>query len=408
MHADHAQHQLYACPMHPQVVKDQPGQCPICGMDLVLKDANSELVVDSNIAGLTKPLNEQVIASIPAIAAESGTRIYSSEVNGVITYDTRRQTSIASKVSGRVERLLIKYNYQPVRKGQLIMEIYSPDLVAAQRELLYISRNSPEMLPAARQRLQLLGIQPAQIAQVLQSGNVLYRVPVYSNSDGYILERTTQQPAGAPSAVAFPAGASGDGMGAMQGGGTTQTTVSATPAVSPVLLREGQYVNAGQSLFTIYQSSGLVAEFAFPPQLAARIKKGQKLLFYPVNNLKAMQPGNIGLIEPVFRNGQNFTLARIYLQDNHFQVGELITANIPVIYTGGWWLPKKAVWQLGNRSVVFKKEHHTYIPVEITTTAETNDMIQVSTDISDWKVAANASYLVDSESFIEINRNVQQ
>jgi len=407
IHAGHAQHQLYTCPMHPQVVKDQPGQCPICGMDLVLKDANKELVVDSNISGLTKPVNEQVIASIPAIAAESGTRIYASEVNGVITYDTRHQTSIASRISGRVERILIKYNYQPVRKGQLIMEIYSPDLAAAQRELLYVAKNSPEMLSAAKQRLQLLGMQPSQITQVLQSGNVLYRVPVYSNSDGYILEKTAQVQAATPAAA--PAASAGDGMGGgMQGGGATPAAASTGPVTSPVLLREGQYVNAGQSLFTIYQSSGLVAEFAFPPQLAARIKKGQKLLFYPANNMKVMQPGIIGLIEPVFRNGQNFTLARIYLQDNHLQVGELITANIPVIYTGGWWLPRKAVWQLGNRSVVFKKEHNAYVPVEITTTAETKDMVQVSTDISDWKIAANASYLVDSESFIEINKNVQQ
>ncbi|SHN40742.1 efflux RND transporter periplasmic adaptor subunit [Chitinophaga sp. CF418] len=407
MHAGHAQHQLYTCPMHPQIVKDQPGQCPICGMDLVLKDANKELVVDSSIAGLTQPVNERVIASIPAITAESGTRIYSSEVNGIITYDTRHQTSISSRVGGRVERLLIKYNYQPVRKGQLIMEIYSPDLAAAQRELLYVARNSPEMLPAAKQRLQLLGMQPAQIAQVLQSSNVLYRVPVYSNSDGYILEKSAQAQALTPAAIT-PAATSGDGMGGMQGGGTTQTAASSVAVASPVLLREGQYVNAGQSLFTIYQATGLVAEFAFPPQLAARIRKGQQLLFYPGNNRKAMQTGNIGLIEPVFRNGQNFTLARVYLQDNHFQVGALLTANIPLIYTNGWWLPKKAVWRLGNRSVVFKQEHSTYVPVEITPGAETKDMIQITTDISTWKVAANASYLVDSESFIEIKKNMQQ
>lgn len=402
-HTGHAKHQLYTCPMHPQILKDQPGQCPVCGMDLVLKDANKELVVDSSIARMTKPVNEHIIASIPAIAAESGTRIYSSEVNGVITYDTRHQTSISSRVGGRVERLLIRYNYQPVRKGQLIMEIYSPDLAAAQRELLYVARTSQDMLSAAKQRLQLLGMQPAQIAQVLQSGNILYRVPVYSNSDGYILEKSAQPQAAATTVVA-PAG---DGMGAMQGGGATQAVASAAPATSPVLLREGQYVNAGQSLFTIYQSSALVAEFAFPPQLAARIKKGQKLLFYPGNNLKTMQTGNIGLVEPVFRNGQNFTLARVYLPDNHLQVGTLLTANIPLIYTDGWWLPKKAVWRLGNRSVVFKKQQGVYVPVEVAIAAETKDMIQVTTNISDWKVAANASYLVDSESFIEINNNIQ-
>lgn len=168
-HADHKAGQ-YTCPMHPQVIKDKPGKCPICGMDLVSEAANKELVVDGSIAQLVKPVNVQVLATIPVIAPESGARIYSSEANGVITYDTRNQTSISSRIGGRIERLLVKYNYQPVKMGQLIMEVYSPDLAAAQRELIYVARNSPEMLDGAKQRLQLLGMQPGQIAQVLKTG----------------------------------------------------------------------------------------------------------------------------------------------------------------------------------------------------------------------------------------------
>ncbi|MVT07917.1 efflux RND transporter periplasmic adaptor subunit [Chitinophaga tropicalis] len=399
---EHQAEQLYTCPMHPQIMRNKPGQCPICGMDLVLKEANKELVMDSSIARLTKPVNAQVIATIPAIEAETGTRIYASEVNGVITYDTRNQTSISSRISGRIERLLIKYNYQPVRKGQLIMEVYSPDLAAAQRELLYVAHNSNELLAGAKQRLQLLGMQPAQIEQVLKTGNILYRIPVYSNSDGYILEKSAAAPVtSAPSAAA----SGGDGMGGMSGGtsATPATPAPAAPESTPVLLREGQYVNAGQSLFTIYQAQALVAEFAFPSQLAARIRQGQKLLFFPTGNDNAMQSGSIGLIEPVFRNGVNFTLARVYLADNSFQVGQLLTASVPVVYTEGWWLPKKAVWKLGNKSVVFRKEKDVYVSAEVNTGVETGDMIQVNTNISNWKVASNAYYLVDSESFIKTN-----
>lgn len=400
-HAEHKAGQLYTCPMHPQISQDKPGKCPVCGMDLVLKDHNKELVMDSSIARQTKPVNAQVIATIPVILPESGTRIYSSEVNGIITYDTRNQTGISSKVGGRVERLLIKYNYQPVKRGQLIMEVYSPDLAAAQRELLYVAHNSQEMLAGAKQRLQLLGMQPAQIDQVLRTGNVLYRVPVYSSTDGYILEKT----AAGPVATTSSATPSGDGMGGMGAGtsGTATTPAPVAPAATPVLLREGQYVSAGQSLFTIYQAKALVAEFAFPPQLAARIKRGQKLLFFPTSDDNAMQSGSIGLIEPVFRNGVNFTLVRVYLGNNNFQTGQLLSANVPVVYTDGWWLPKKAVWRLGNKSIVFRKEKDVYVPVEVETGAEAKDMIQVNTDIGNWQVASNASYLVDSESFIKPN-----
>ncbi|RBL91093.1 efflux RND transporter periplasmic adaptor subunit [Chitinophaga flava] len=357
---------------------------------------------DSSVAALTQPVNARVIATIPVIKAESGTRIYTSEVSGVITYDTRRQTSIASRVGGRIERLLIKYNYQPVKQGQLIMEIYSPELAAAQRELLLVARQGDQLLSAARQRLQLLGMQTAQIDQVLRTGNILYRIPVYSNSNGYILEKTSSASTTAPAPAAAPAG---DGMNSM-GGGSAPSAAPATAtaaATTPVMLREGQYVSAGQSLFTIYQADNLVAEFSFPSQLASRLKLQQQLLFYPTHDKAAMQPGTIGLIEPVFRNGQNFTLVRVYLGSHHFRAGQLLTGHIPLVYNEGWWLPKKAIYHSGNNTMVFRKTQGAFVPVTVETGATVAEMVQIKTPIADWEIASNAAYLVDSESFIKTN-----
>ncbi|MBW8682992.1 efflux RND transporter periplasmic adaptor subunit [Chitinophaga rhizophila] len=404
-HAEQTVMQQYTCPMHPDVVRTAPGTCPVCNMDLVQKHGHTEQTIDSGITRQTKPVNAQVIATIPVTRAETGMRIYNSEVQGVVTYDTRNQTSIASRVGGRVERLLIRYNYQPVRKGQLIMEIYSPDLAAAQREMLYVAQQGSGLLDAAKQRLLLLGMQQEQIAQVLKTGTVSYRIPVYSNSDGYILEKSSVPVTPAPAAM--PAAASdGGGMDGMSGGGTggTATSVLSVPATAPVLLREGQYVNAGQSLFTIYHAQSLVAEFAFPASLAASLRQGQKILFAPAGNGNVLQAGSIGLIEPVFKNGMNFTRARVYLKGNQLQVGQLLTGNIPVVYNEGWWLPAKAVWKLGKKAVVFRKNNEIYTPVEVETGATVNGMVQVKTDISVWDVAASAHYLVDSESFIKTDQ----
>ncbi|SHM65576.1 Multidrug efflux pump subunit AcrA (membrane-fusion protein) [Chitinophaga jiangningensis] len=363
-----------------------------------MESGHAEHPVDSSVANLTRPVNEKVIAAIPVISADTGTRVYATVVNGIVTYDDRNQTSIASRVGGRVERLLVKFNYQPVKKGQLIMEVYSPDLAAAQRELLYVAQTGGNMLAAAKQRLQLLGMQAAQIEQVIKTGKVLYRVPVYSNANGYILEKSA---AAAPTA-AMPAvsAAGGDGMSGMGATTTAATPAPAAPAATPVLLREGQYVTAGQSLFTIYQATSLVAEFAFPAQLSAMVKKGQQLLFYPASNEDAMQSGHIGLIEPRFKDGVNFTMARVYLKDHALQAGQLLQASLPVVVSAGWWLPQKAVLQLGNKSVVFKKEGNAFIPKVVETGWKVKDMIQVKTAIGDWKLASNAYYLVDSESFI--------
>ncbi|TWF42322.1 multidrug efflux pump subunit AcrA (membrane-fusion protein) [Chitinophaga polysaccharea] len=369
-------------------------------------EGHQEPVIDNNIARLARPVNGQVIASIPVTRPESGSRLHSLAAYGVVTYDTRHETSIASRVAGRIERLLIKYNYQPVKKGQLIMEVYSPDLAAVQRELLYVAGQQPELLPAVRQRLQLLGMPPLQIEQVLKTGNILYRVPVYSNSDGYILEKTAAVTT-PPAATATPA-ASSDGMGSMEGGSNASPLPApAAPAASPVLLREGQYVSAGQSLFTIYQAQNLVAEFSFPSHIVANIRQGQQLLFHPAGDKKPLQPAIIGLIEPVFRDGSNFTLGRVYLDHSGLQPGQLLTAYIPVMYTGGWWVPKEAVWRLGNKAVVFRKEDNVFRPFEVATGAAVEGMIQILTPVAEWTVATNASYLVDSESFIKTVNNQQ-
>src|SRR5688500_10598124 len=82
-----------------------------------------EPAVDSAVAALAQPVNVRVIADMPVVAPETGSRIYTAKASGVVTYDTRQQTGIASRVGGRIEKLLIRYNYQPVKKGQLIMEI---------------------------------------------------------------------------------------------------------------------------------------------------------------------------------------------------------------------------------------------------------------------------------------------
>lgn len=372
-----------------------------------------ELNIDSSLLPLLKPVNEQVVSTMPTIKLESGTRIFSVPVQGIIGFDRRRQVSISSRVAGRIERMNIRYNYQPVTKGQLIMEIYSPDLAAAQQELIYISRNDDDesLLQKAKQRLSLLGMQPAQIAQVIKSGKPLYKVPVFSSVSGYIVERdVTNNSSAAPMPSQQQTGSEGmNGMGgssqgssgASQSQGINQTAIEQTP----VLIREGQYVAAGETIFTIYQSDNMVAEFSFIPSLASEIKKGQKLVFHTVSNPDKVMTGTIGLIEPTQRNGESFNVARVYLSNTDLQPGQLLTANIPVVKTNAWWLPEKAVLRLGNQSVVFKKDQSVFIPESIKTGSTINGMVEILEDITEWQVAQNASYLVDSESFIRINSN---
>ena len=359
--------------------------------------------LDTSLAGLVKPVNEKVVSGIHSIKAEQGTNLYAVSVPGLVTYDTRKQIAVAARVAGRIERLYVHYNNQPVQKGQLLMELYSPDLVAGQRELLLLKRTATEssLLDAAKRKLQLLGMSAAAINKVLTTGEPMYRIGVYSPATGYILD---VQGTAAPSAITLSsssnAGASGGmaGMGGEAAAGLTVT--SAQPETTSLLVREGQYLASGQSVFTIYQNTELVAEFAFAPGISTVPAVGRKLLFYPVGDSANARTGSIRLIQPVFKAGPNFTLTRMNIPANEYRVGQLLRAEMAVVGKEGWWLPKEAVLDMGNRSIVFRKEQNLYKPVTVRTGIRANGHVQVLDSIADWELASNAYYLVDSESFI--------
>lgn len=405
---NHVAHMQYTCPMHPQIIRDEPGKCPICGMDLVPMSTSNELHLDSSLSTLLKPVNEQIISSIATINAESGSRIFNMNVQGVVAYDARDQQSISSRVGGRIERMYIKYNYQPVRKGQLIMEIYSPDIVAAQRELIYLSKSADDagLIQKARQRLLLLGMQPAQINQIVNSGKPYYRLPVFSNVSGYIVEKNKGGALSVEESNALP---SVEGMGGMN---DNSTEVISTPLPSfdatPVMIREGQYVSAGETLFTVYKDNSLVAEFSIDPPRASEIKVGQKMVYYPVADLHDVKTGVIGLIEPTQRNGRTFSVARMYLSQSNLRPGQLLSAKIPVVLNHTFCLPEKSVWLLGTKAVVFKKVNGVFIPEQVQTGLKTEGLIEIKSQIGDWEIAANASFLVDNESFIRTTSKNQQ
>jgi len=332
-------------------------------------------------------------------------------MQGVVSYDTRNQESISSRVAGRIERMYIKYNYQPVSKDQLIMEIYSPDLAAAQRELIYISRNDNDvsLLERAKQRLSLLGMQPAQINQIIKTGKPFYRVPVYSNISGYIVEKSVAANAVSTGAAMSSSSSSSVNNDDMSGMGSdvsgAVTTPQSAPTPGPVVLREGQYVGAGETVFTVYKDNSMVAEFSFAPSLAAEIKKGQQLLFYSLAKAGEVKKGSIGLVEPTQRNGKSFTIARVYLTNTDLKPGQLLKGYIPVVKNGAYWLPQKALLQLGTKAVVFKKENGVFNPKDVKTAIRLNGVVEILDSIGDWQVAKNASFLVDNESFIRLTSN---
>ncbi len=185
--------QTWTCSMHPQIQREEPGDCPICGMDLIpLADAAG---ADPTVLTMTEAA--VALARVRTTAVGSGAESSELEAETAITLTGRlsadERTAAVESVDfgGRLERLFVTFPGESVRAGQRIATIYSPELVVAQEELLEALRLqslSPELLTAARNKLRNLEITDEQITKIESTGEVMTEFPVYADRSGTVLE----------------------------------------------------------------------------------------------------------------------------------------------------------------------------------------------------------------------------
>lgn len=366
-------------------------------------DKGHQFNVDTSVDHLLKPVNERVVSNIPVISAVKGPKILTETVPGIIDFDSRNTITLSSRVSGRIERMRVRFNYQPVSKGELLMEIYSPDLVATQRELLYLVKagSDDRLVKSVKEKLSLLGMTYSQINTVINKGQPQYRIGVYSPATGYILESNS---AGAARNEVLKSGQANNGMEGMGNGAVDiEGASSITPDLirnTPILTKEGEYLTAGEPVFSIYQNHGLIARFSFNNQLASYIHKNRKMMIWALSDSLNTHMVKVGFVEPVVLNGRSFSEVRVYLERKDFRPGQIMTALIAFTVNDGWWLPRKAVWDLGDRQVIFHKEGNVFLPKEIRTGVKDDEWVQILDDVSSLRISSNAWFLVDSESFI--------
>lgn len=410
-------HDEYTCPMHPQITQDKPGTCPICGMDLVKKSvAGQDVAISEDMKDLIKPTNSSVISTIETIRPERKTLPVNITAAGVISYDTRKTYSVPVRFGGRIERLYLKYNYQPVRKGQVIMEIYSPELITAQRELLYVvsqHKEQFEIIESAKQKLQLLGLTKDQIENIIKTGKESFAFPVFSPYSGYIVESNASLPEASTASGASSTSMSGGGMnkksGGAMGGGVQPSNAMNTANSSPAMggqfsTREGMYVATGQSLFKVVDGTRLWAEVYFPAKESSQIKKGELIELHVKGSQKAIQ-ARVDFIQPFFSEGKQFLQVRSYInaKANEIRVGQLLTAHVVQSHDQALWVPKKAILDLGVQQIVFIKEKANYTPFKVKTGLEANGWVEIIEGLTESvEIAANAQYMIDSESFIKV------
>ncbi len=398
-------HDTYTCPMHPTIIREKPGACPVCGMDLVKKgQPGEEVKITAELNYLLKPTNAMVITSIKTIMPVQKALDFTTHANGIIAYDTRRFSSVPIRFGGRIEKLWIKYNFQPIRKGRKVLEIYSPELVTAQRDLLYLLKSDKEnsqLLEGAKEKLRLLGVSNSQIDQLVSSGQELYSFAVYSPVDGYIVEEGSLK-AWVPAVLGQSPNASMDGGMASGGSSAVQQTSTAFSG-GELLIREGMYVSTGQVIFKVVNTEYVWAEFDVYQRDAAFVKVNDRVQVTQEN--APFVEARVNFVQPFFKSGESFTKVRVYLPNagNRFRIGQLVTASLTSPSGDSMWIPLSARLNLGTKEIAFTKKRGVFRPKEIVTARRSGEWVEVleGLAVSD-SLAYNAQFMIDSESFIKV------
>ncbi|UCE02354.1 MAG: efflux RND transporter periplasmic adaptor subunit [Candidatus Latescibacterota bacterium] len=192
---------LWTCSMHPQIQLPKPGQCPICAMDLIPLEAPDPTDVPRQLV-MTEAARR--LAEIRTVVVGHHQPETTIRMTGKVEYDETRVVHVTARVPGRLDRLYVDYTGIRVRRGDHMVDLYSPDLLAAQQELLEAQRaverlaqsdlavmqqTSRATLDAARDKLRLWGLTDAQIAEIEERGKPTDHVTIYAPIGGIVIEK---------------------------------------------------------------------------------------------------------------------------------------------------------------------------------------------------------------------------
>lgn len=317
-HSGESENQMWTCSMHPQIMQPEPGDCPICGMDLIPAESGADGLAMNEIK-MTE--NAMALANIQTTIVGNGTM---SEGDGMISLsgkiDTNEENNAvqASYFDGRIERLNVNYEGQKVNRGQTLATIYAPNLVAAQQELLTtasLKESQPELYKAVRNKLKNWKLSESQIDAIESFGNVRDNFPIYA-------------------------------------------TVSGT--VSEVMAREGDYVKQGQPILKVSNLNSVWAEFDAYENQISDLKVGQKIKV--VTNAYANKEfdATVSFIDPILNNATRTVTVRATLKntDDLFKPGMFVTGKLKgemMMTNEAITVPASAVMWTGERSLVYIK-----------------------------------------------------
>jgi Cu(I)/Ag(I) efflux system membrane fusion protein len=400
-HAREHANPTYRCPMHPDVVRDEPGTCPICGMELVeVKPEESEPAV-SAAAGASQgqplyyrhPHDPQRISPTPkqdemgmdyvpvyAEAAGAEVRISPAVVNnlgvrteaatraaperravtvGYVAFDERRMRQVQPRAEGWIEGLAVRATGETVKAGQLLFTLYSPMLESAQQEYLDAERiGNRDLIDASRERLRALGLDAGAAERLSRAGRASGRVPFYAPISG---------------------------------------------VVTDLAVREGAMLSPNMMALAITELGSLWVIAEVPESQAAWVRPGTgaeiRLPSLPGETLA----GQVEYVYPELSMETRTLRARIVLDAVGTGLRPNMLANVTLVGEAGEpavMIPRSALIRSGseNRVVVALGEGR-FVPRRVVAGAESGDRVVIREGLADGEqVVVSGQFLLDSEA----------
>ncbi|EKF53978.1 metal transport-related, protein [Galbibacter marinus] len=311
-----ATNQMWTCSMHPQIMQPEPGDCPICGMDLIPAESGAD-GLNANEIKMTD--NAMALANIQtSLVGQGQIGNNSLKLSGKIKANEESNAVQVTYFGGRIEKLYVNSTGERVGAGQRLATIYSPELVAAQQELLTASslkESQPELYKAVRNKLKLWKLSEKQINAIENSGKVQENFPVYATVSGTVTQK---------------------------------------------MVEEGDYVKQGQPLYKIANLNTVWAEFdAYENQIAS-LKEGQTIKVTTNAYRNEVFDAKVSFIAPLLNSATRTVVVRAVLQNKKdlFKPGMFVEGKIEGARTSTEntvSVPSTAVMWTGERSVVYVK-----------------------------------------------------
>lgn len=364
------QEEYWTCTMHPQVHKDGPGVCPICGMELIKKVSvdKNENTNKKNMSGMiTLNDNEQVLADISTIKIKMEKLTKELSAYSYLDFEEQNRKTITAKFNGRIEKLFVDKTGDYVKKGEALFEIYSPDLVQAQNDFLIALNSSKSqnnsLIEETQKKLELLGFTTDQINDLKNSGKINLTLTYYSPISGTVIEKKVQ---------------------------------------------EGMYVNEGTVIYDVAEFSTLWNIAEVNETDLSFIKTGNKVLLKVKAYPGEVFTGRVSFIYPVI-NSQTRTVkvrSEFSSMNNKLKPQMYGETLFSVDAGSGLLVPADAIIFTGNRNVVWiKTTDNMFEARDVDVGLRYGDKYQILSGLKEGdEVAASGGFLIDSESQLETGK----